>query len=76
MGGITIHEGLEAEQVLIGEHDGIKVIVLSVKPGEDHAEKCWGAARGLIDTGAFNGSPAVIVDIAKATVRYGYITEM
>ncbi len=74
--GITVYEGEEGEQVLMGEHDGIKVIVLSVKPDEESAKACWGASCALIDTGAWEGSPAVIVDIAKATVRHGYITEM
>lgn len=75
-GGIEIREGASPEQVLIGEHNGIRVIVLSVKPDEASAAVCWHAACGLLDLGSFDGSAAVIIDILNASVRHGYITEM
>ena len=56
----------------------MRIIVLSVKPAAESAEACWAAACGLADTFVDAGSEmeALIVDIAKATVRHGYVTEM
>lgn len=76
-GGISIGYQ-EAEQVLTGDHNGMRIIVLSVKPDAESAVTCWAAACGLADTLVEAGSEmeALIVDIAKATVRHGYVTEM
>jgi hypothetical protein len=56
----------------------MRIIVLSVKPDEESAEACWTAACHLADTFVDAGSEmeALIVDISKATVRHGYVTEM
>ena len=79
MGGITIIPH-EAEQVLVGEHLGVKIVVISVKPSKEAARVCWEASCGLLETfmesDMWDDSPALIIDIAKATVRHGYITEM
>ena len=75
-GSIEVREGASPEQVLIGEYNGLRVIVLSVQPTEESARSAWEAACKLVDTGMFEGSPALIIDILKATVRHGYVTEM
>lgn len=76
MGGITIDHA-PAEQVLTGEHRDVQVIVLSVKPDEESARRCWEAACGLVDTFIEAGSEmeALVVDIAHADVRHAFITE-
>lgn len=75
-GGIYIIKEGDPEQVLVGEHNGVRMIVLSVKPNEESAQACWEAACGILDTGVFDDSSALIIDIFKASVRHGYITEM
>ena len=76
MGGITIGTAA-GEQVLMGEHDGARVIVLGVKPDQESARLSWDAARSLIET-LYVGSPPplVIVDIPNASIRHGFVTEM
>lgn len=75
MGSITVAE-TQPEQVVTGTYKGMQVIVLGVKPTKEAAQVCWEAACRLVDTGAFAGSPTLIVDILKTTVRHGYITQM
>lgn len=77
MGGISITHS-DPEQVLVGDHEGVDIIVFGVKPGAESATACWDAALGLLKVLQDAGSEqtALIVDIPNASVRHGFVTRM